>query len=106
MTSRVNDQPERPKSTRWWFGGGCDLTPYYLDEDDAKDFHQRLKKTCDKHNTKYYNKFKAWCDDYFRIKVGFFIESFRRISEHRYDGKFSQLNPKSYNFSIFKSIVE
>ena len=61
--------PGRPKTTRWWFGGGCDLTPYYLDEDDAKHFHQTLKKTCDHHNTKYYNKFKAWCDDYFRIKV-------------------------------------
>ena len=84
MTSRVNDQPERPKSTRWWFGGGCDLTPYYLDEDDAKDFHQRLKKTCDKHNTKYYNKFKAWCDDYFRIKVGFLLnhsEEFLNIAK-------------------------
>ena len=61
--------PGRPKSTRWWFGGGCDLTPYYLDEEDAKNFHQTLKNTCDQHNTKYYNKFKAWCDDYFRIKV-------------------------------------
>ena len=61
--------PGRPKSTRWWFGGGCDLTPYYLDEEDAKDFHQTLNNTCDQHNTKYYNKFKAWCDDYFRIEV-------------------------------------
>ena len=61
--------PGRPKSTRWWFGGGCDLTPYYLDEEDATHFHETLKKTCDQHNTKYYNKFKAWCDDYFRIKV-------------------------------------
>lgn len=54
--------------TRWWFGGGCDLTPYYLDEEDAKLFHRTLKEACDKHNTKYYSKFKAWCDDYFRIK--------------------------------------
>lgn len=53
---------------RWWFGGGCDLTPYYLDEEDAILFHKTLKKACDKHNSKYYSKFKAWCDDYFRIK--------------------------------------
>ena len=45
------------------------MTPYYLDEEDATHFHKTLKNTCDKHNTKYYNKFKAWCDDYFRIKV-------------------------------------
>ena len=38
-------------------------------EEDAKNFHHALKKTCDKHNTKFYNKFKSWCDDYFRIKV-------------------------------------
>ena len=53
---------------RWWFGGGCDLTPYYLDEEDAVHFHGTLKEACDKHNSKYYSKFKAWCDDYFRIK--------------------------------------
>ena len=53
---------------RWWFGGGCDLTPYYLDEQDATDFHRTLKVACDQHNSKYYSKFKAWCDDYFRIK--------------------------------------
>jgi len=59
---------ESSGKVRWWFGGGCDLTPYYLDEEDAKHFHSTLKSACDKHNTKYYSKFKAWCDDYFRIK--------------------------------------
>ena len=29
-----------------WFGGGTDLTPYYLFEEDAKHFHQTIKK-CD-----------------------------------------------------------
>jgi coproporphyrinogen III oxidase len=37
---------------RWWFGGGCDLTPYYLDEEDARYFHQTIKAACDKHNPK------------------------------------------------------
>ena len=23
----------------WWFGGGTDITPSYLDEDDMKHFH-------------------------------------------------------------------
>ncbi|KAI4494005.1 hypothetical protein M0802_009381 [Mischocyttarus mexicanus] len=54
-------------SIQWWFGGGTDLTPYYLNENDAKHFHGTLKKACDKHNPSYYAKFKKWCDDYFYI---------------------------------------
>merc|ERR1711899_142767 len=61
-------ESEAENRKRWWFGGGTDLTPYFLDEGDVKHFHGLLKKTCDKHNSKYYSKFKAWCDDYFRIK--------------------------------------
>ena len=51
----------------WWFGGGTDLTPMYLDVNDVKHFHSELKKACDKHNTELYPKFKKWCDDYFNI---------------------------------------
>ncbi|XP_065332296.1 oxygen-dependent coproporphyrinogen-III oxidase [Cloeon dipterum] len=52
---------------QWWFGGGTDLTPYYLDENDVRHFHGTLKKACDRHNAKLYPKFKAWCDDYFNV---------------------------------------
>jgi len=55
-------------STQWWFGGGTDLTPYYLNEEDAKHFHRTLKAACDKHNPSYYTQFKQWCDNYFHIK--------------------------------------
>jgi coproporphyrinogen III oxidase len=48
-----------------WFGGGQDLTPYYLFEKDAKHFHQICKNASDKHNPKFYSEFKAKCDDYF-----------------------------------------
>ncbi|XKL62476.1 hypothetical protein PGB90_002309 [Kerria lacca] len=51
----------------WWFGGGTDLTPYYLNEEDAKHFHRVLKEACDKHNTSYYLDYKKWCDQYFLI---------------------------------------
>lgn len=54
-------------SIQWWFGGGTDLTPYYLNEEDAKYFHSVLKEACDKHNKGYYPKFKSWSDDYFNI---------------------------------------
>lgn len=49
----------------WWFGGGIDLTPHYVDEQLASDFHQQLKHVCDQHNTAYYPAFKTWADDYF-----------------------------------------
>lgn len=48
-----------------WFGGGQDLTPYYLFEDDAKHFHQTCKTACDHHHPDFYNTYKKKCDDYF-----------------------------------------
>lgn len=52
----------------FWFGGGIDLTPHYVDKDDAAYFHQQLKIVCDKHSSEYYKKFKTWADDYFYLK--------------------------------------
>jgi coproporphyrinogen III oxidase len=52
----------------WWFGGGIDLTPHYVDENDARYFHQQLKATCDQFNPSYYPNFKKWADEYFFIK--------------------------------------
>jgi coproporphyrinogen III oxidase len=48
-----------------WFGGGTDLTPYYLFEDDAKHFHQVYKNVCDEFDRSFYPAFKHVCDDYF-----------------------------------------
>jgi len=48
-----------------WFGGGADLTPYYLFDEDARHFHSVLKAACDKHSPAYYPRFKKWCDEYF-----------------------------------------
>ena len=48
-----------------WFGGGTDLTPYYLFEADAKHFHQTYKNVCDQFDTSFYRDFKKTCDDYF-----------------------------------------
>jgi coproporphyrinogen III oxidase len=48
-----------------WFGGGQDLTPYYLFEKDAKHFHQACKAACDIHDPLFYPKYKARCDEYF-----------------------------------------
>jgi coproporphyrinogen III oxidase len=48
-----------------WFGGGQDLTPYYLFEEDAIHFHQTCKTACDKHNPEFYPNYKKKCDEYF-----------------------------------------
>jgi coproporphyrinogen III oxidase len=31
----------------YWFGGGIDLTPHYINEESATLFHQGLKQLCD-----------------------------------------------------------
>lgn len=48
-----------------WFGGGTDLTPYYLFDEDARHFHQLHKDACDKYDTSLYELFKKECDNYF-----------------------------------------
>ena len=48
-----------------WFGGGTDLTPFYLMEEDAIHFHQAYKNVCDKFDSSFYPAFKKNCDDYF-----------------------------------------
>ncbi len=52
-----------------WFGGGADLTPYYLWREDAEHFHRTLAAACDAHTpVGDYPRFKRWCDEYFFIK--------------------------------------
>ncbi len=51
----------------WWFGGGADLTPSYLFEEDAEHFHKVHKEACDKHGEDLYPRFKKWCDEYFYL---------------------------------------
>ena len=53
---------------KYWFGGGIDLTPIYVVEEDAVHFHQTLKHTCDQFDPNYYPKYKKWCDEYFYIR--------------------------------------
>ena len=48
-----------------WFGGGLDLTPYYLFEEDIRHFHQTCKAACDRHDPQFYSDYKKRCDQYF-----------------------------------------
>ena len=51
----------------WWFGGGTDLTPSFLFDEDVIHFHRTIKEACERHNRDFYPRFKAWCDRYFYI---------------------------------------
>ncbi|MBT8178701.1 MAG: oxygen-dependent coproporphyrinogen oxidase [Eudoraea sp.] len=70
-----------------WFGGGQDLTPYYLFEKDARHFHQVCKAACDRHDPEFYGEYKARCDGYFwnthrneaRGVGGLFFDYLRKI---------------------------
>lgn len=57
---------EMSNGTRW-LGGGIDLTPHYIVDEDARWFHQQLKAVCDRHHAGYYPEFKHWADEYFYI---------------------------------------
>lgn len=59
---------EEDGSKQWWFGGGTDLTPVYIDKEDGALFHNVLREACDQHHPKYYPDFKKWCDRYFYIR--------------------------------------
>jgi len=52
----------------YWFGGGIDVTPHYIYEEDARFFHGLLKEAGDKWHPEYYKAHKKWADDYFYIQ--------------------------------------
>ncbi len=60
------EDAEMKKIKDGWFGGGADLTPYYLWDEDAHHFHTVLKNACDRHGKELYPAYKKQCDDYFR----------------------------------------
>jgi coproporphyrinogen III oxidase len=52
---------------KYWFGGGIDVTPHYIVDEDARFFHKYLKTVGDKHDEAYYPHHKKWADDYFYL---------------------------------------
>jgi len=51
----------------WWFGGGIDVTPHYIQDDEARAFHQKMKNACDNLGPTVYQEYKEWADNYFYI---------------------------------------
>ncbi len=54
-------------TTSGWFGGGGDLTPVFEDAAETEQFHAAYKTACDAHEVADYDKYKAWCDEYFYL---------------------------------------
>ncbi|MFL2896779.1 MAG: oxygen-dependent coproporphyrinogen oxidase [Candidatus Pelagibacter sp.] len=50
-----------------WFGGGIDVTPSKKDKNEKNEIHKILQKMCNRHDKKYYTKYKKWCDEYFYL---------------------------------------
>ncbi len=81
-----------------WFGGGTDLTPYYLFEEDAQHFHQTLKNSINPFGNALYEKYKQQCDNYFvnlhrnketRGIGGVFYDHLRPENDHELETLFS-----------------
>jgi coproporphyrinogen III oxidase len=99
-----------------WFGGGTDLTPYYLFEEDAIHFHAVQRESCDAFDPTFYPKFKRQCDDYFnnhhrgderRGIGGIFFDHCRGTEKHplEYWESFAEVNGKAF-LEAYLPIVE
>tara|TARA_B110001450_G_scaffold119246_2_gene112436 strand:+ start:12705 stop:13610 length:906 start_codon:yes stop_codon:yes gene_type:complete len=89
-----------------WFGGGLDLTPYYIFEEDIVRFHKSCKKVCDNYNEGFYSKYKRKCDEYFwnshrneaRGVGGLFFDYCRESNEMNIDNWFSFISDLGNSF--------
>lgn len=63
----VKDPQNPDLITNWWLGGGLDLTPCYIYEDDIIHWHKTIKSACDPFGTSLYPRFKKSCDEYFYL---------------------------------------
>jgi len=96
-----------------WFGGGIDMTPIYVDERQAREFHEQMKAVCDKHHLSYYPEFKKWADDYFynehrdetRGVGGIFFDRLMATGEINMEERFAFVRDVAYAFIPFYTSI-
>jgi len=97
-------------TTHGWFGGGMDVTPSIKDGREKKYLHGELKEFCDRHNKKYYKKYKKLCDEYFYLPhrretrgIGGIFFDYKR---NNWDKDFKFISDLGVTFQIlFNSII-
>ena len=98
-----------------WFGGGIDLTPAYVFDEDAVQFHRAMRSACDSHDLTYYERFKKWCDEYFYISHrkemrgigGIFFDHLRPDNAHTKEDLFAFTRSVANAFApIYSHIVK
>lgn len=66
-TVHMNERMLR-RGSATWYGGGADLTPYYVFDEDAARFHEALRRACSEFDPSWYPRFKKACDEYFFLR--------------------------------------
>ena len=101
-------------TTRAWFGGGADLNPPIPYEEDTAEFHAAFRAACDAHGADYYDRFRAWADEYFYIphrKVhrgvgGIFYDHLECADEAAWEANFAFTRAVGEAFlSVFPKLV-
>ncbi len=96
------------------FAGGSDLTPAFVNTEDAKFFHSRLKADCDKYDVDFYPTFKKQCDEYFYLPHrkerrgigGIFFDDLREPAKKQFYYQFLKHLSTNFSASYFPLVLK
>lgn len=99
------------ETSKFWFGGGADITPVYNDKAEIDSFHNALKNTCDAYQKDAYQNYSKACDEYFYLPhrneprgAGGIFYDYLNSNDFTKDFTFTQNVGKSF-LSSYKEIV-